>query len=145
MDTRYKGFQLVTLTKQKHHVDFITVPWGSRIHQPSCDWAFDLYEKSAPPLCAAHQQCPLLTRAACAGVKPPKKLQYPGVGSKHGLSAKVVDKQLNPAGKLASRSPLKVVKCNPLPPIVPYKETNGLSNAVGERKLVERINTVDVY
>ena len=47
MDTRYKGFQLVTLTHDKHHTEFITLPWGSRNYVPNCEYAFDLYASGA--------------------------------------------------------------------------------------------------
>ena len=50
MDTRYKGFQLATLTHQKHHTEFITVPWGSKDYVPNCQYAFDLYATGALPL-----------------------------------------------------------------------------------------------
>jgi hypothetical protein len=60
MDTRYKGFQLVTLTREKHHVDFITVPWGSQDYQPNCEYAFDLYSAGAPApaLRGSSARCP---------------------------------------------------------------------------------------
>lgn len=47
MDTRYKGFQYVTLTHEKHHTEFITVPWGSKDYVPNCQYAFDLYAAGA--------------------------------------------------------------------------------------------------
>ena len=49
MDTRYKGFQLATLTHEKHHTEFITVPWGSKDYVPNCQYAFDLYATGTLP------------------------------------------------------------------------------------------------
>jgi hypothetical protein len=50
MDSRYKGFQYITLTHDKHHVDFVTVPWGSRDYSVNCEYAFDLYSAGAHSL-----------------------------------------------------------------------------------------------
>ena len=56
MDTRYKGFQLVTLTHEKHHVSYVNVDVGSREYTPACDYAYDLYAAGAhAPSDALHQ------------------------------------------------------------------------------------------
>jgi hypothetical protein len=48
MDTRYKGFQRVTLTKEKHHVDFVNLDYCSaEADEASCEYAFDLYAAGA--------------------------------------------------------------------------------------------------
>lgn len=47
MDTRYKGFQYITVTHDKHHVDFVNVPWGTTDYQATCDYAFDLHTAGA--------------------------------------------------------------------------------------------------
>jgi hypothetical protein len=60
MDSRYKGFQYITLTHDKHHVDFVTVPWGSRDYSINCEYAFDLYSTGAHSLSYA-----LLIRLMC--------------------------------------------------------------------------------
>jgi hypothetical protein len=45
-DIRYKGFQHVTLTHDKHHIEWVNLDQCSQQYdspQPSCDYAFDLY------------------------------------------------------------------------------------------------------
>lgn len=53
MDTRYKGFQFVTLTHEKHHTSFVNIDYASQEYSPSCDYAFDLYAAGAPS-CVNH-------------------------------------------------------------------------------------------
>jgi hypothetical protein len=48
MDTRYKGFQLVTLTQELHHVDFITVqstPVPLACHCQSCSFCITRFRE----------------------------------------------------------------------------------------------------
>lgn len=124
-DTRYKGFQYVTLTHEEHHVDFVIVPWGSPDYTAACDYAFDLP--------SAHDNARYKAKKTAKDVM-------------HSLPVAVWEKEINPLGKNANRPPLHIVECSKLPEAKPYMiERPGISGTLSPAHLIKTINTVDVY